>query len=180
MEFNIDLSTVPELKTIPDGAYIGRVVSVEERGTSTGGKKLTFCIEIEAPQEQKDEVGKIYMDFPTKDAEGAPSGALFRLKQFSRCFGDVPVGTFDPELWVGKRFGWVCTIEDTLEFGVRNRETVFLSADQVTPVAKRTQADVDKLVENNQQRKAEAGVGDASGAGVSGGGGAGEGGGAPF
>ena len=157
MEFDIDLSTVPEPRPIPDGVGIGRVLSVEKKPTQSGGEKLTYTIELEAPEEQKKEVGKIWIDFSLSP------GALMFLKRFFRAFDYEPKGKFDAEVPVGKRFGFACSIDDDPEWGVRNRFNAYFKADNTVPAMKRSQADVDALVEASQSRVSGGGDGDAKG-----------------
>ena len=160
MEFDIDLSTVPEPRPIPDGIGIGRVLSVEKKPTQSGGEKITYTVELEAPEEQKKEVGKIWIDFSLS------VNALMFLKRFFRAFDYEPSGKFDAEVPVGKRFGFACSIQDDPEWGVRNRFNAYFKAENTVPAMKRTQAEVDALVEASQSRSGGA---DGGGGGKGGG-----------
>ena len=159
MEFDIDLSTVAEPRPIPDGIGIGRVLSVEKKPTQSGGEKLTYTVELEAPEEQKKEVGKIWIDFAL-----SPNALMF-LKRFFRAFDYEPKGKFDAEVPVGKRFGFACSISDDPEWGVRNRFNAYFKAENTVPGMKRSQADVDALVEASQSRST-GGASVASGSGT--------------
>ena len=145
-EFDIDLTKVPDLKPVPDGSYILRCASFEPGTSNTGNPKVTFKFDIEGPKEQKDEVGSVYMDFSLVQA------ALWRLLRFVKACGLELGPKFKPKLCVGKTVCAICSVDDTPEWGVRNRWNLFYPATGRVAKANRPQKDVDDLVERNAMR----------------------------
>ncbi len=122
MRFEIDLTTVPELKPIPESVVLLKAVDVKAGTSGTGNPKLTYECEILEPPEIVEQVEKYYLQMPLAE------GALFRMKNlFDVCDALTP-GGFDDRAIIGKTFGVIMDVEVTEDYGVRNRETKFLRA----------------------------------------------------
>jgi hypothetical protein len=122
MRFAIDLTTVPELKPIPESVVLLKAVDVKAGKSQSGNDKLTYECEILEPPEIVEQVEKYYLTMPLAE------GALFRMKNlFDVCDALTP-GEFDDRAIIGKTFGVIMDVEITEEYGVRNRETKFLRA----------------------------------------------------
>ena len=57
MRFEIDLTTVPELKTIPESVVLLKAVDVKEGKSQAGNDKLIYECEILEPPEIVEQVG---------------------------------------------------------------------------------------------------------------------------
>ena len=145
--FDIDLSKVPTLKTVPGGIYILRIENIEEKKTQAGNDMLSVRCAIEEPVEQRDEVGVVYINFPLSEK------AYYRIRDLFAAVGEVPKGGFDTDDLIGKRFGTNCLLESTPQYGVRNNWDSFFAAEDAKPEALQTQAEVDKMVEEHKASK---------------------------
>lgn len=143
-KISIDFEKVPDFRVIPDGTYIGRVVSCDEKETSSGLGKHTMKVDLEKPADIAKDVGSVFIDFPKAE------GALFRLKGFLRAIGCLHPDGWDPEEVIGKQVGFVANIEVTQEWGVRNRWVRFVKAAGAKAKANRPQTEVDGLVEKHE------------------------------
>ena len=138
---SIDLTEVADLKTIPEGIYLGTVLNFQRKKTQNDTIKYVYEVQIDAPEEQAKDVGKVFMDFPTS------KGAQFRLKQIFKACGSPIIKQFNPNAIIGKKFAFICSVEDTAQWGCRNRFNRFLPAMGVVGKTQRTQAEVDKQSE---------------------------------
>ena len=156
---DMDLTQVSELKPVPDGIYKLRAVSHETRTSQAGNHILAYKFQIEAPKEQATEVKEVSIDFMMTDADWAKR----RLLGFLKAAGVTIERKFKPDAVIGKRVGAVCSIEDTLEWGVRNRWSVFLPVKSITARANMSQGDVDQLIVENAMKSGSSPAGGAAG-----------------
>ena len=123
MRFEIDLTTIPELKTIPESVVLLKAVDVKSKKSQAGNDMLIYECEILEPAEIVEQVNRYYLQMPLAE------GALFRMKNlFDVCDALTP-GTFDDRAIIGKTFGVIMDVEVTEDYGARNREKKFLRAD---------------------------------------------------
>ena len=132
MKFEIDLTKVQELKPIPAGVYVLKIVDIDATKKSrTGQDKLVIKSEILAPTIVAS-TQKFYW-FSLSLVESA----LFRVKQlFEKCKIPVKPGGFDTADLIGREVGAVITREVTKEYGDRNNIVSFLEAKETKPEVK--------------------------------------------
>ena len=123
MRFEIDLTTIPELKTIPESVVLLKAIDVKSKKSLAGNDMLQYECEILEPAEIVEQVNRYYLQMPLAE------GALFRMKNlFDVCDALTP-GAFDDRAIIGKTFGVIMDVEVTEEYGARNRPQKFLRAD---------------------------------------------------
>ena len=164
-EYDFDLTSVAELKPVPDGIYLLQVKSYDEGTSNTGNKKVTFCCEILKPDAQAADVKDVYIMFSL-----LPS-ALSMLKGFAVGCGIGP--RFNLDDFLGKQVGGICAVEDTVEWGVRNKWNQWVPARGVVAKANRSQESVDQQVVENAMKSGSAQTSASDPSGSSSGGGEG-------
>ena len=147
-EYDFDLTEVAELKPVPDGIYLLQVESYEEGTSNTGNKKVTFCCEILKPEEQATSVRKVYITFSLVQR------ALSMLKGFAIGCGIGP--KFNLDTFLGKQVGGITAVEDTIEWGVRNKWNQWVPARGLVAKANRSQESVDQQVIDNAMKAGSA------------------------
>jgi hypothetical protein len=132
MKFAIDLTQVQDLKPIPQGVYVLKIIEIDSDKTSrAGNKKMVVKSEIKAPasvaQTQK------FFWFSLTLVESA----YFRIKQLMEAAG-IPLKNtgFDTTDLIGKEVGAIVSEEHTQEFGHRNQIVQFLKAKDTKPEVK--------------------------------------------
>lgn len=136
MKFQIDLTQVQELKPIPAGVYVVKLIDIDAtKKSKQGNPKMTIKSEILAPQS----VAKTqkYFWFSLSLVESA----WFRIKQLYEAAG-IPVRAtgFDTADLSGKELGIVVTEEETAEYGHRNQVVNYLKAKETKPEVKNVPA----------------------------------------
>jgi hypothetical protein len=132
LKFQIDLTAVQDLKPVPAGVYVLRVIEIDGDKTSrAGNKKLVVKYEIKAPssvaQTQKFFWGSLTL----------VESAFFRIKQlFEACNVPIRKEGFDTTDLIGKEVGAIISEEHTQEFGHRNQIVQFLKAKETKPELK--------------------------------------------
>ena len=129
MKFEIDLTTVQELKPIPAGTYVFKVIDVDgTKKSKTGQPKMVIKFDIIAPSS----VAKDQKNFWT--SLSLVESARFRVKQlFEACQIPIKASGFDTADLIGKEVGAIVTEETTPEYGHRNQITQFLPARTTKP-----------------------------------------------
>ena len=164
MELNIDLTSVQEEKTVPDGIYLLRVNDVEKATSQAGKPMLNLELAIVAPKEQKDEVGVVTHFLSLSDNRFTRS----RLKQFVKALGLEIGPKINLNEWKGKTIAGICAIEETPEYGMRNRWNMFMPATGIEAKANKTQEETDELARQAAMRSGSGGGGTGSGGGKDG------------
>lgn len=117
MRFEIDLSKAPRIRPLPDGVYIINLISFEQKKSKADIPKLTWKARVLKPTEIAEQIPEIWFD------TSLSPGALFHLADlYEAITGKVPGATgFDPADLCGKEVGVNATLEDSPEFGKRNK-----------------------------------------------------------
>lgn len=132
MKFAIDLSKVQDLKPIPAGIYIMKILDIDATKKSrTGNEKLVIKSEILAPQSVATEQKHFWFSLSLVES------ALFRLKQLMEASG-IPIksGGFDTADLIGRETGITVTLEDSKEYGLRNQVVGYSPSKQTKPELK--------------------------------------------
>jgi len=127
--FQIDLTKVQDLKPIPTGVYVMKIVDVDATKTSkTGNPKMVVKSEILAPASVRDQ--QKYHWFSLSLVESA----LFRVKQlFEACNIPIKATGFDTADLIGREVGMTVIEEHTKEYGHRNQITGYMKARETKP-----------------------------------------------
>lgn len=127
-ELDFDLGDVKELRTLPDGVYHLRVGHFDVKDTQTGNKKLVYETDIIAPQAVRQFVDKYFVQLPLAE------NARWRVKNFTKACGRLQVGKpFNPEWNVGAELLVVLSIEETEQWGQRNRDIAYMRVGKAEP-----------------------------------------------
>jgi hypothetical protein len=129
MKFDIDLTTVKELKPIPEGAYLMICKDVNSKQSKAGNSMLVYQAEIIEPLEVRNEVDRFFFNMVLTE------NALFRVKQLFEATGTpITAGSFDATAVLGEQFIAMVTVQQTEEYpDPRNNIARFLKAGQVEP-----------------------------------------------
>jgi hypothetical protein len=136
MKFSIDLTKVQELKPIPTGVYVVKIVEIDTTKKSKAGlDKMVIKSEILAPASVTQQQKFFWFTLSLADA------ALFRVKQLMEAVG-IPIKAtgFDTADLIGRELGIVVTEETTKEFGHRNQVVNYLKAKETKPELKQPAA----------------------------------------
>jgi hypothetical protein len=120
MKFAIDLTKIQELKPIPAGSYVMKIIEVDGTKTSrsSGKPKLTIKNEVLAPIDIAKEIKNWYLNLSLAE------GAQFRVKQlFEACLVPIKPGSFDTVDLVGREYGITVTLEPYTAEGQATRLT---------------------------------------------------------
>jgi hypothetical protein len=128
MLFNIDLTQVQDIKPLPAGTYVFKVVDVDgSKVSKQGNPKLVIKCEIIAPKKVAEKQKFFWMQLSLVDT------ALFKVKQFvEMCNLPIKSTGFNTADFLNRMFGAVVTEEDSKEFGHRNQVASFLKATDPT------------------------------------------------
>ncbi len=134
MKFAIDLTKVQDIKPIPTGVYVVKILDIDATKKSrTGNDKMVVKTEILAPAAVAQNQKNWWFSLSLVES------ALFKLKQLIEAAG-VPVkaGGFDTADLIGKEVGAVVNLEETKEYGIRNQVAQFIPAKTAKPEVKAT------------------------------------------
>lgn len=136
MKFAIDLTKVQDIKPIPTGVYVVRILDVDAtKKSKAGNEKMVVKTEILAPTAVAATQKNWWFSLSLVES------ALFRLKQLMEAAG-IPLkpGGFDTADLIGKEVGAVVNLEETKEYGIRNQVSQFIPAKAAKPEVKTTAA----------------------------------------
>jgi hypothetical protein len=132
MKFQIDLTKVQDIKPIPAGVYVVKLLEIDATKKSrTGNAKMVIKTEILAPQTVAATQRNWWFSLSLVES------ALFRLKQLMEAT-EIPVRPtgFDTADLIGREVGVIVTEEETKEYGKRNQIVNFLKAKETKPEVK--------------------------------------------
>ena len=126
MKFEMDLTKVQDIKPIPAGTYVFKIVEIDASKLSkSGNKKMVIKYEIMAPKVDQ----KLFWN-----SLSLVESAWFKVKQLVEAAGlPIKPSGFDTNDLLGREVGAVVTEEDSKEYGHRNQISQFLKAKETKP-----------------------------------------------
>jgi len=128
LEFNIDLTSIKELKPIPPAIVILQIDSVKAGQSKAGNTMLHYATTILAPDDICEKVDKFYFSLTLVDS------ALWLVKQLQQACGvEIVPGSFNAEAVVGCQVGAKVDLRISEEYGIRNQVSKFYRVEKTIP-----------------------------------------------
>jgi hypothetical protein len=122
MLFQVDLTQVQEIKPLPAGSYVFKVIDVDgSKQSKAGNAKMVVKCEVIAPKVVQEKQKNFWLSLSLVES------ALFKVKQFVESCGiPVKASGFNSTDLIGKQFGAIVIEEETKEYGHRNQIQSFI------------------------------------------------------